>query len=787
MQGYNNYIDLKRNRIYDYEISILFGDRGSLEKNNEDKINFITELSKQFWRVNKYIPSAQDLVDIINKLKVRDLRAYESFIFQNKENYKNREIKLIDDNCLVTICIEDIDKDWLLRNSNIFKKIYIISYKKYDINLKNVEVIYSKNNISNYIIDILLFSIDIKFYYNKVFFLNNSQNIGILNAQNIELGTEIISNYIKNIKVTKSNYLFCKNLISVGSSFYEIKKESYFYTIGNYFNFNSSSDVNFSSKSIITSPLVIINNICNSTYINESYLMVTAIYPDEIYKLEGKNIFQKYVAENKNTLKNKTEDEIINFFNSKYKVNKFDIDKSSNMIIKQDNYFSAYDYQFFDNSIIVDLKFDIESDLLLLCYIYSLSKDYNKKMFVIYDEKYKDDIILEDYFYKISDCKDNINKYKINNYTSIYEELIILSNDVVSYVSTNNLNIDNRFYERIKDVFLKLKWSKQINTFLKYIINDCGISLNNIVTIDVNDKYYHILENVINYNKKNIILFSKPSSDIPDFKYSIIPLRKDHNLHCAIKLILLYNSLCFINDYQILKNSYKIMFYKSNIYNIMNLLYTNECLNINNFDGTIDKVFKGNNMKHICKRSDNGIVFILTTDLNINNQIIDKLCDISYISELFIITNLNKNVLYKSYKVKKFKTKYTMSVTLNNIIKFSKYDKIIISNFSVNNFFFKLHELNGNNFYVNKSRTFCYFDIRQFFQLNGFHQDSHEFIYNFGKRLEEHKYDKLLINSEYDSSDKKYIKIDKDLKIWNKECEQLKVNISKHNGVYYLI
>ena len=131
MQGYNNYIDLKKNRIYDYEISILFGDRGSIEENNQDKINFITDVSKLFWRVNKYIPSSQNIVDIINKLNVRDLRAYDSYIQQNKDKYINHEIQQIDDNCLVTICIEDIDKDWLLRNSNIFKKIYIISYKKY--------------------------------------------------------------------------------------------------------------------------------------------------------------------------------------------------------------------------------------------------------------------------------------------------------------------------------------------------------------------------------------------------------------------------------------------------------------------------------------------------------------------------------------------------------------------------------------------------------------------------------------------------------------------------------
>ena len=787
MQGYNNYIDLNKNRIYNYEISLLFGDRGSIEENNQDKINFITDVSKLFWRVNKYIPSSQNIIDVINKLNVRDLRAYDSYIQSNKSKFVNHEIQQIDDNCLVTICIDEIDKDWLLRNSNIFKKIYIISYKKYEVNLKNVEVIYSKNDVSNSVIDILLFSIDIKSYFKKIFFLDNSQNIGILNGKDIELSTDIIHNYIKNLKVLKSNYLFCKNFISINSSFYEIKKNNYFLANGNFFNFVSSSEVNTSTKSTIKTPLVLINNICNSTFINESYLFISSIYKDNIYKLEGNNIFQKYVAENRKTLKKKSEEEIIEFFKNKYKVDKFEIDKSKSMTIKQDNIFSPYDYQFYDNSIIVDLKFDIETDLLLLCYIYSLSIEFNKKMFVIYDEKYNDNVILEDYFYKMSDCDDNIKTYKVNGYTNTHEELIILSNDVVSYVSVNNLNFDNRFFEKIKDIFLKLKWSVQINTFLRYIIKDCGIDLNKIVTVDIDEKYYHILENIIDYNQKNIILFNKPEKNIDNFKYSIIPLKKDNNLHATIKLILLYNSVCFINDNDIMKKNYKIMFYKSNIFDVKKLLYSSECLAINNFDGTIDKIFKGIQNKHICKNSRNGISFILTNDKNINNKLIDKLADISYVDEIFIISSPNSKISYKSYKVKKFKSKYTTCVTLNNLVKYTQYDKIIISDFVVNTYFFKLHSLNGNNFFVNKSRTFCYFDIIQFKQLNGFHQDSLEFIYNFGLRLEENEFNKMLINSEFDKSNKQFLRVDKNLKIWNKESEQLKVNIKRHQGVYFLI
>ena len=118
---------------------------------------------------------------------------------------------------------------------------------------------------------------------------------------------------------------------------------------------------------------------------------------------------------------------------------------------------------------------------------------------------------------------------------------------------------------------------------------------------------------------------------------------------------------------------------------------------------------------------------------------------------------------------------------------FSKYDKVIISNFSLDNFFFKLHELNGNNFYLNKSRTFCFFDYKQFQQLNGFHQDSNEFIYDFGQRLEKYGYKKNILQDEHDKSNKKFVQLENNLKFWNKECEQLKVSIKKQNSIFYLI
>ena len=68
----------------------------------------------------------------------------------------------------------------------------------------------------------------------------------------------------------------------------------------------------------------------------------------------------------------------------------------------------------------------------------------------------------------------------------------------------------------------------------------------------------------------------------------------------------------------------------------------------------------------------------------------------------------------------------------------------------------------------------CYFNIYLLPEHNG--NGYRQLLFN-----------KMLIDESFDKSNKQFLKVDNNLKIWNKECEQLKINIKKHKGVYYLI
>ena len=66
-------------------------------------------------------------------------------------------------------------------------------------------------------------------------------------------------------------------------------------------------------------------------------------------------------------------------------------------------------------------------------------------------------------------------------------------------------------------------------------------------------------------------------------------------------------------------------------------IYTYGSRKIIRYDGTIEKSFIGISLNHIYKAKQNGILFIFTDPKNTNNNTIDKMCDISYLNELFIL------------------------------------------------------------------------------------------------------------------------------------------------------
>ena len=123
MNSYNNFNDLDKKNIYNYDINIIFDD--SLEYINDllNKIEILSLIKKLFYKNIKYIPSSEDIINIINIFEIRDLKIYNNYIKDNENKYINTQYKLLDDNCLVSVCFDKLDEDWIVRNSKIFSKI----------------------------------------------------------------------------------------------------------------------------------------------------------------------------------------------------------------------------------------------------------------------------------------------------------------------------------------------------------------------------------------------------------------------------------------------------------------------------------------------------------------------------------------------------------------------------------------------------------------------------------------------------------------------------------------
>lgn len=787
MHAYNNFIDLDKKNIYNYDIDIIFDD--SLEYINDllNKIEILSLITKLFYKNIKYIPSSEDIINIINIFKIRDLKIYNNYIKDNENKYINTQYKLLDDNCLVSVCFDKLDEDWIVRNSKIFSKIYIISYKKYSINLDKVDIIYSENNPKDYLLDILFFSNDIKIYYNKIFYLSNCQNIGLLNGKTIDFNESIIREYIRNIHI-KYNYKYNKTFFSFGNKFYDINTENYFFCRNRYFNFINSNIINVNRSKFIISPLILVNNsFTNKIYADECSKILSLYYPDNIFEIKNPFLIEKYVAEynNNNLLIQKTTKNIIDFLEENYSISEFIIDNKKKMITRNDNLFSPYDYQFYDNSIIVELKnkSNINTDILLLCYIYQICHNYKKKLYIKWNHDTKYSEIFDDYFYFISDCNDNLKKYNPRLYNDSNDTLLISSNDTVSVISCNKLIVDNSFYNDINNMLNRIHWSNTILEFFNYLINTIKIDITKCICINIDDEDVNLLNKVVKYNYFNTIILNKVKTN---HKYTQIPLNNTNIIHKILKLILLSRSKAYIDTEIIINNNYNIIKYNK-YFNLNNLLESGKLFTIN--DTTNDIFIKESdniiNQVYQKKNIQNGTILILTSD-ELHNKILEKIGDIKYIDEVYIITSRTKN-LYYNYKFKYFSSKYNNSITINNILRKCKYDKILISNFIVNHKFFIYNELDGSNYFINKSMNLCYFDLKQFLQLHGFNENSNEFLYDFSKRLTQIKYNKIYIKKKFDFSKKEYLNLYKNLKSWGKESTQIHAKIKKKGVATYIL
>ena len=782
MHAYNNFIDINKERIYNYDITLIFDDTENCINDLFNKIEIITSITKLFNKTIKYIPHSKDIIEIINKFKIRDLNTYSNYIQNNSDKYINIKKNIIADNCLISVCFDQLDKDWIIRNNYIFEKIYIISYKKYKVNLNNVHIIYSKNNPKNYLLDIIFFSNDIKIYFNKIFYFTNCQKLGILNGQTIDINTDILKNYISRLDILKHNYKYNKTLIQLYNKTYEIDEDNYFFCRNRYINFTASNNINCITNKHIQSPLVLISNyFSNKTYANECSKIISLYYPDNIFEIKKPFLIEKYIAEynNTNTLFEKTNNDIIDFLEYNYNVSEFIYNSKKKIVVKNDT-ISPYDYQFFDNSIIVEFKYEIQNDILILCYIYNICKEQKKKLFIKWSYDMDINNILQNTFYLVSDCNDSLKKYNPRIYNNYNDTLLILSNDIISIVSCDKIVVDSSYYNSIINTFNLLNWSPSVQKFLSYLSTTINININKCICVDINIEKIYLLKRLIKYNQKNIILFNK----LKNFKYTQIPLKKSNMVHQVIKLILLSKSYGYLVDKNI-TNIYKIIM-NNKFFHFDQLLKSNNYLTINKTNTKIVIEEGGFINKQIYFKAGiiNGTLFILTND-SFNKSILEKLVDNAYINEICIITSRFDNT-YKNYKVKYINSKYTTNITINNIINNCKYDKILISSFVVDTMFFLYNFLDDSNFYINKSRDLCFFSLKQFYQLNGFSEYTREFIYDFSKRLTQLKYTKNYIMKRFDISTKTHIILEKNIKSWGKECKKQIYKLIKKNNLYVL-
>ena len=790
METYNKFIDIKKKTIYNYDITIIFDNIQDFIDNQLNKIDIITSITNIFFKSIKYSPSSEEIINIINKFKVRDLETYKNYLLKNEQNFKNKKFNLINDSCLVTVCFNEIDKEWISRNSKIFSDVYIISYKKYNINLENVHIIYSENNPANFLLDIIFFSNDIKVFYNKIFYLNYSQKIGLINGMNIDYDIGLVRSYIKGINV-KNNYKYCKSIINIKNEIVEIDQESYFFCRNKFINFINSNICNTNKSKYIISALVINSDFFkNKTYANECSNIYSIIYPDNIFKIRKPFIFEKYIAEynNSDSLLKKSSEELEGFIEDNFKYQKFYFNINKKMTVRNDNLFSSYDYQFYDNSIILDMKSSshIENNILLIAYLYYICNVQKRKFFIKWnlDISYQD--IFSNYFYLFNDSSDEISKYKTRLYDNSTDNLIISSNDNISVVCLDKFLVDNSSYRYIKENIIKFQWSDNIKNFFNYFNKNIKINLSESICIDVELEDIYLLDKYLNYSSSNTIAFYKIKSEL--IKYTQIPLNLELDIHKIIKLIILSKSIGYIyGKKDNISYFYDMILFKKNFL-LDNLLNVNNCLTydkikkniiLKEIEYSIKQIYFKDNIK-------NGNLLILTSD-KINNKLLEEIGDIKYINEVYIITDNNNDDKFYNYKFKYIITKLSKSIVLNNIIKRSTYDKIIVSDFFLTKKFFLYNELNGSNFFTNKSRNFCYFTLGQFLQINGFNENSNEYIYDFVKRLNSINYEKKNIKGSFDLSNKEFFSFNETKKFWGKENMQVDAYFKKKGKHSFLL
>ena len=703
-----------------------------LEDNKELYINFIISFVRECYK-NKINQSSEDIYDLINSNIIKNLSNIKNYINLNFDKLKDKELpKSSKDICLITYIYDEFNTSWFQYVTSIFDNIFIINYSDKNFLIKNSKILKSKN-YNNIDIDTLLLCNDLKYYFNKIFILEEYQKLGITINDTISYNTDYIKEYLNfDIKHNISIH----QIIKINSETYNLNKPIYLYkSSNNHVIFNNTNLISKTTK-IYSGALIVYNNIFENKLSHKNiYYKFINNPPKQINNIED------YVFNYNNVIDLKIKfNEVINFLNSKYKLEIYKpltynfIKKKSNLIK-----YNHYDYQFFNESLIINFSNNLNNDFLLLIYFVNLSKNLKKKIFIKWNHKIKLNEIFNDEFYEIDECKDNIKNYDVRKYDNFESNLLVHD---ITYINTKKLNIfyleDKSF---LKNIF-NISWNNNLFNHIEKI--DILYKNENLFLVCLNESNKKLISKVLNIESHNIFLLN---DFINNNKYKDILL-----------IYILFKTKCIIHDK--FKNYYKFL--------------VNEIIDFNNLLYNSYRLYTEDN-KILFKKIDYGISFdnLLITS-NCDNEYLDFINDFKFIQKANIISNIQN---WESYKLSFISTILSLGICLNTIIDKSKEKYIIISlnkkidiNFFYNNF------IENNKFYYDNK--ILYISRILFEKLNGFNEqiDSKLIFYDFCERAQIFNYENIFrLEYNYEL-----------LSFWGKE-NIMKGNISKIKKNCYLI
>lgn len=705
-----------------------------LEDNKDLYINFIISFVRECHK-NKINQSSEDIYDLINSNIIKNVSNIKNYINLNLDKLKDKELPNTNkDICLITYIYDEFNSGWFQYVTSIFDNIFIINYSDKNFLIKNCKILKSKN-YNNIDIDTLLLCNDLKYYFNKIFILEEYQKLGITINDTISYNTDYIKEYLNfDIKYNIS----IDQIIKINSETYNLNKPIYLYkSSNNHVIFNNTNLISKTTK-IYSGALIIYNNIYDNKSSHKNiYFKFINNPPKQINNIE------EYIFNYNNVIDLKIKfNEVVNFLNSKYKLEVYEpitysfIKKKSNLIK-----YNYYDYQFFNESLIINFSNNLNNDFLLLIYFVNLSKNLKKKIFIKWNHQIKINEIFNDEFYEINECKDNIKKYDVRKYDNFETNLLIHD---ITYINTKNLNIFSLEDKSFLTNILNISWN---NNLLEQIEKINNIYTNEeLFLVCLNENNKKLISKVLNIESYNILLLN-------DF------INNNNSKYNDILLIyILFKTKCIIHDK--LRNNYKFL--------------VNEIIDFNNLLYNSYQLYTKNN-KILYKKIDYGISFdnLLITNM-CDNEYLDFINDFKFIQKANIISNIHN---WKSYKLFFISNATSISKCLNILIDRSKESYIIMClDKKINSHFFYNNFIERNKFYCDNN--ILYISRILFDKLNGFNEeiDSKFIFYDFCKRAQLFDYENIF-NLEYNYEL---------LSFWGKE-NIMKGNISKIKKNCYLI